>query len=905
MDHKEAAWLHQCRRWARLFARVAGLLVLTVSTASGASGFNWPIPSEAKVREVRHPPGGPPVEIRYTIRLGWDDSPNELVLRLIDTPTFRADDEVVPGKELDPFVHVFQPDIRIDYEGLAIGLVDELSVRENLAAAFRALASARGDEDLADFMSSPEIIDIALARSLDRWAHWQSALIDAPTEPGESIVSNHELPSALGVVQARSQTWFEGHSPQRPGLLRYRMESDFVDEDLGQRTSRLVENWVDEFAKSGTGDKPPAMAPILDLDRSDTIVADVEPTTLRPVHVEATMRITVADTTGKSQVKEEKVEYAFEWLSDADRNDRVRQRPATELPPPADRTHAVPAMRYATVHPQRALRDGRTGTVLLELQVGTDGEVLDADIVRSSGFGPFDEEALVTVMAWRFHPALHGATPVQSKVRQPIEFGIAADAAFTAGLCDRAVSCSIGLPEGADAAGLPISGAMSCLSGITVGDGSDDPVKYSLSRREGSELVDVGITLAGADGGHSYVAAVPANGIPVRLPAVTGGPDLNVTLEPADGSGQMWIDATDQPMRRIVERVAGLFDVEVEGIEAMGEQRLSMHFDAVSPDALLQLLSAVAGTRHAVIDRVLAFDTEPAMWLSPQEFRSRHRKPSAKVRRVYESAAKRYVDLSRRGSTAEIEIVALDGSTTKGTDVLITEGQGRLREIRPDRLTIGVGNRACYSVGEAPWTCSDTEINYSLPAVDWEVVGRSGITKVDCAARKPCLEVLVETMRSRVEDGDVQVSGTQVDRRVRLLLSGDNGTPLHLMEEESYGSLGFVQATREFGYPGTVEPIELPQDGTTAEAREPRIVEVRPAGGGAFDWRGRSWTASELQTQLEQDASAGPTSELRLLESPVPASVGDILALGMVAKAIGARAYYQDGTEFRAISVAE
>ena len=90
-------------------------------------------------------------------------------------------------------------------------------------------------------------------------------------------------------------------------------------------------------------------------------------------------RITVADTTGKSQVKEEKVEYAFEWLSDADRNDRVRQRPATELPPPADRTHAVPAMRYATVHPQRPLRDGRTGTVLLELQVGTDGEVLDAD----------------------------------------------------------------------------------------------------------------------------------------------------------------------------------------------------------------------------------------------------------------------------------------------------------------------------------------------------------------------------------------------------------------------------------------------------------------------------------------------------------------------------------------------
>ena len=249
-------------------------------------------------------------------------------------------------------------------------------------------------------------------------------------------------------------------------------------------------------------------------------------------------------------------------------------------------------MRYATVHPQRALRDGRTGTVLLELQVGTDGEVLDADIVRSSGFGPFDEEALVTVMARRFYPALHGATPVQSKVRQPIEFGIAADAAFTAGLRDRAVSCSIGLPEGADAAGLPISGAMSCLSGITVGDGSDDPVKYSLSEARRERVGQSGHHLGGCRRRPFLCCRRSRQWNPGAAPQVTGGPDLNVTLEPADGSGQMWIDATDRPMRRIVERVAGLFDVEVEGIEAMGEQRLSMHFDAVSPDALLQLLSA-------------------------------------------------------------------------------------------------------------------------------------------------------------------------------------------------------------------------------------------------------------------------------------------------------------------------
>ena len=126
------------------------------------------------------------------------------------------------------------------------------------------------------------------------------------------------------------------------------------------------------------------------------------------------------------------------------------------------------------------------------------------------------------------------------------------------------------------------------------------------------------------------------------------------------------------------------------------------------------------------------------------------------------------------------------------------------------------------------------------------------------------------------------------------------------MEEESCdGSLGFVQATRESGYPGTVEPIKFPQDGTTAEAREPRIVEVRPAGGGAFDL---AWQVVD-HLRAADAARAGCIRRTDLgaeaAESPVPASVGDILALGIVAKAIGARAYYQDGTEFRAISVGQ
>jgi hypothetical protein len=220
-------------------------------------------------------------------------------------------------------------------------------------------------------------------------------------------------------------------------------------------------------------------------------------------------------------------------------------------------------------------------------------------------------------------------------------------------------------------------------------------------------------------------------------------------------------------------------------------------------------------------------------------------------------------------------------------------------------MTVAVGQRACRSLNGAPWACSDSSINYSLPEIDWTVVGRSSVSKVDCLAPKPCVKVMIELMRTRFDANGTQVSATQVERRVHLRLSGVDQTPLRLVEEESYGSIGAVRATREFRYDSRVAAIELPEDGSPAQVHDARVVEIWPVGGGAFDWRGRTWTIPELQTQLLQDAAEGPISELRLRDSPVPISLGDLLQLGNVAKAVGARAYYEDDGKFHSISLGE
>ena len=105
----------------------------------------------------------------------------------------------------------------------------------------------------------------------------------------------------------------------------------------------------------------------------------------------------------------------------------VAATPAESIGPVTVMTGA--ALRYAVAppppYPDRALRRGLEGTVLLEVLVDTDGRPLQVTVSRSSGHRELDRTALRHVLEhWRFQPALQDGHPVQAIGLVPIGFAL-------------------------------------------------------------------------------------------------------------------------------------------------------------------------------------------------------------------------------------------------------------------------------------------------------------------------------------------------------------------------------------------------------------------------------------------------------------------------------------------------
>lgn len=86
-------------------------------------------------------------------------------------------------------------------------------------------------------------------------------------------------------------------------------------------------------------------------------------------------------------------------------------------------------LRYASApppaYPRDALRDGATGTVLLEVLVDIDGRPLEVTVARSSGRRDLDQAARRQVLRqWRFVPAMDGGRAVQAIGMVPVEFSL-------------------------------------------------------------------------------------------------------------------------------------------------------------------------------------------------------------------------------------------------------------------------------------------------------------------------------------------------------------------------------------------------------------------------------------------------------------------------------------------------
>ncbi|EGO62864.1 energy transducer TonB [Acetonema longum] len=63
-------------------------------------------------------------------------------------------------------------------------------------------------------------------------------------------------------------------------------------------------------------------------------------------------------------------------------------------------------------YPMAARREGREGSVVVNILVGTDGRPETVTIRESSGFAELDEAALAAVKKWRFAPAMKDGQPI-------------------------------------------------------------------------------------------------------------------------------------------------------------------------------------------------------------------------------------------------------------------------------------------------------------------------------------------------------------------------------------------------------------------------------------------------------------------------------------------------------------
>jgi TonB family C-terminal domain len=97
----------------------------------------------------------------------------------------------------------------------------------------------------------------------------------------------------------------------------------------------------------------------------------------------------------------------------------VAAGPADHGPVSLAATHTIPP------YPPMDVRLGNQGTVLLRLLVGPDGRVLDAKVIRTSGFETLDRAAQGWVMAhWRYQPAIRGGVAAQGAVDVAVKFDL-------------------------------------------------------------------------------------------------------------------------------------------------------------------------------------------------------------------------------------------------------------------------------------------------------------------------------------------------------------------------------------------------------------------------------------------------------------------------------------------------
>jgi periplasmic protein TonB len=110
--------------------------------------------------------------------------------------------------------------------------------------------------------------------------------------------------------------------------------------------------------------------------------------------------------------------------------ERPIQRTVADATPPNNRSASplapgnvpVAISKPAPSYPTDALRNNETGTVLVRIAVGADGEPTDVTLAKRSGSRSLDRAALKAARNWRFRPAQQNGIAVASAVEVPMTF---------------------------------------------------------------------------------------------------------------------------------------------------------------------------------------------------------------------------------------------------------------------------------------------------------------------------------------------------------------------------------------------------------------------------------------------------------------------------------------------------
>lgn len=106
-------------------------------------------------------------------------------------------------------------------------------------------------------------------------------------------------------------------------------------------------------------------------------------------------------------------------------DDQSVSETSAELKPGVERDVSLPIVKVAPIYPDRAIKEGIEGHVLLEFVVTETGAVRDAVVVDAKPNGVFEQAALKAVAKFKYKPRIVDGMPVETVgVRNRIDFEI-------------------------------------------------------------------------------------------------------------------------------------------------------------------------------------------------------------------------------------------------------------------------------------------------------------------------------------------------------------------------------------------------------------------------------------------------------------------------------------------------